>query len=239
MTEKIRNDLELYDRHAADWWDPRSAAFRSLHAVNEFRRGLIHEWLGERLVGALVVDLGCGGGLLAEPLAHSGARVLGVDLSHGSLSAASQRPGEGERVYVRGDLAKAPVASGVADIAILADVLEHVPDVGAAVAEAARVLKPEGLLYVNTINRTWRAHLLAVTVAEGLKLVPRGTHDPAMFVRPRELLEHAARHGLASRGMQGEAPAVWSTLRAWTVRLRKSRSLAVMYSALFQKDGLQ
>ena len=102
-------------------------------------------------------------------------------------------------------------------------------------AEAARVLKSGGLLYVNTINRTWRARLLAVIVAEGLKLVPRGTHDPNMFVRPSELSERASRHGLQSKRIQGEAPALWPTLRRWTVTLKKSGNLSVLYSALFQK----
>jgi 2-polyprenyl-6-hydroxyphenyl methylase/3-demethylubiquinone-9 3-methyltransferase len=235
----MRNDLQIYEKNGDQWWDPGSSTFRSLQSVNVFREGLIREWFGDRLAGALVVDLGCGGGLLAEPLAESGARVLGLDLSHRSLRTAASRPSTRGRFYVRADLARSPVAGGIADIAILADVLEHVPDVEAAVAEAARVLKPGGLLYVNTINRTWRAHFLAVTVAEGLKLVPRGTHDPKLFVRPGELCEQAARHGLRSRRLQGEAPALCATARRWTVTLRKSRTLSVLYSALFQKDPLQ
>jgi 2-polyprenyl-6-hydroxyphenyl methylase/3-demethylubiquinone-9 3-methyltransferase len=235
----VRNDLDLYERNGKDWWNPRSKTFRSLQSVNAFRVGLIRDWIGNRLEGALVVDLGCGGGLLAEPLLASGARVVGIDLSQTSLRTAAGRPGTQLRLYLRGDLARPPVADGVADLVVLADVLEHVPDVEAAVAAAARIVKPGGLVYVNTINRTRRASLLAVTLAEGLGLVPRGTHDPALFVRPDELCEKASRHGLKLLRMQGEAPALLSTLRRWTVVLRESGSLAVLYSALLQKNRIE
>lgn len=235
----VRNDLDLYERNGKDWWDPRSKTFRSLQSVNAFRIGLIREWIGDRLCGAVVVDLGCGGGLLAEPLLEAGARVIGVDLSQQSLRTAADRPGTQPRLYVRADLARPPVADGIADVVVLADVLEHVPDVEAALAAAGRIAKEGGLVYVNTINRTRRASLLAVTLAEGLGMVPRGTHDPALFVRPDELCEKASRHGLKLLRMQGEAPALWRTLRRWTVALRASRSLAVLYSALFQRGQIE
>ena len=235
----VRNDLDLYERNGKDWWNPKSKTFRSLQSVNVFRVGLIREWIGEGLRGAVVVDLGCGGGLLAEPLLEAGARVIGVDLSHQSLRTAAGRPATQPRLYLRADLAHPPVADGIADLVILADVLEHVPDVEAALAAAGRIVKPGGLVYVNTINRTWRASLLAVTLAEGLGLVPRGTHDPALFVRPDELCEKASRHGLKLIRMRGEAPALLRTLRRWTVVLRESGSLAVLYSALFQRGRIE
>ncbi len=232
---QVRNDLDLYERHAADWWDERSHTFRSLHAVNRFRVALLEEWLNGRLRGARVVDLGCGGGLMSAPLAERGASVVGVDLSHASLNAARGRGPNGACAFVRGDVRRAPLRAACADMVLLADVLEHLPDPAAALREAGRLVRPGGLVYVNTINRTARARLLAVALAEGLGLVPRGTHDPALFIGPRELERQAAAAGLRLVRLQGEVPALWRTLRRWTVELRKSESAAVTYSALFEK----
>jgi len=230
-----RNDLDLYERHADDWWDDRSDAFRSLHGVNRFRARLVVEWFGARLPGALVVDLGCGGGLLAAPMLAHGARLVGVDLSHASLRAARAHL-DGHSLFVQGDALRSPVSAASADIVLLADVLEHVEDPLAPLREAARLLRPGGLVYVNTINSGLRARLLAVTLAEGLGLVPRGTHDPALFIAPAALERMAARAGLRLVRLQGEAPALWRTIRHWTIELRRSASSAVTYSALLEKE---
>lgn len=229
-----RNDLDLYERHAGDWWDDRSDAFRSLHGVNRFRAKLVEEWFGERIPGARVVDLGCGGGLLSRPMLERGASVVGVDLSHGSLRAARAKL-DGRSLFVRGDATCTPLRDGCADLVLLADVLEHVPDPALPLHEAARLLRPGGLVYVNTINSGLRARLLAVTLAEGLGLVPRGTHDPACFIAPEDLERMAAAAGLRILKLQGERPALLRTIRRWTVELEKSPSSAVTYSALFEK----
>jgi 2-polyprenyl-6-hydroxyphenyl methylase/3-demethylubiquinone-9 3-methyltransferase len=118
---------------------------------------------------------------------------------------------------------------------LLADVLEHIPDHHQALAEAARIVRASGWVYVNTINRTLRAHLLAVLLAEGVGLIPRGTHDPKLFLRPEELRRSAERLGLRLEQVCGEAPVLWQTLRTWTLRLRPSNSLALGYSALLRK----
>jgi 2-polyprenyl-6-hydroxyphenyl methylase/3-demethylubiquinone-9 3-methyltransferase len=231
-----RNDLDLYERHADDWWDDRSDAFRSLHGVNRFRARLVEEWFGERIPGARVVDLGCGGGLLARPMLERGASVVGVDLSHQSLRAARAKL-DGRSLFVRGDANRAPLRAGCADLVLLADVLEHVTDPTTPLREAARLLRPGGLVYVNTINDSLRARWLAVTVAEGLGLVPRGTHDPAYFIAPAALERMAGEVGLRTLRVQGEAPALLKTIRRWTIELRKSSSSAVTYSALLEKDS--
>jgi 2-polyprenyl-6-hydroxyphenyl methylase/3-demethylubiquinone-9 3-methyltransferase len=220
---------------AGGWWDPADRTYASLRAVNAVRLQILRGWLAELGSGAsAVADLGCGGGLMAVPLARHGARVVGVDLARPALAAArAQR--QGGAAFVVGDVARAPLRAACADLVLLCDVLEHVDDPDGAVAEAARVLLPGGLLFVNTINRTLRARVLAVALAEGLGLIPRGTHDPARFVRPAELLAMAQRAGLRAERWHGERPLLWASLRARAVRVRPGRSLAVGYCALFRR----
>src|SRR5262245_7725976 len=189
----MRNDQTIYERNASEWWNPSSPAFRSLHAVNSYRVALVLDWLGTDWRGKVVVDLGCGGGLMAGPFAHAGARVVGLDLSQGSVRAASERIGAR---FVLGDALHVPLQDESADFVLLADVLEHVEDPEQVVRESARVLRPGGRVYVSTINRTRRAAWIGVRLAEGVGLVPRGTHDPDKFLAPEELTEIAGRHGL-------------------------------------------
>jgi 2-polyprenyl-6-hydroxyphenyl methylase/3-demethylubiquinone-9 3-methyltransferase len=228
------NDLTIYDRHGDGWWREDDRTFRSLRAVSRFRLRWLLQRTPQTLAGALVADLGCGGGLLAVPLAAHGARVVGIDLSRNSLAAARAHAGGGA-LFVCADLTRCPLTDGCVDLALLADVLEHVAQWQAAVAEAARLLRPGGLLYVNTINRTKRARLLAVTLGEGLGLLPRGTHDPDLFVRPADLCAAAEASGLRCVALGGEAPRLLATLLAGEVKLRESRSLAVAYGAMFVK----
>jgi len=242
----MRNDLSIYDDHADEWWRPDSKWFRSLFAVNAFRLALLDDWIGALPAGATVVDLGCGGGFFCEPFARRGARVVGCDQSFRSVAAArahwngaggaATAHGAGPR-YLRADVAHAPLASGCADLVLLADVLEHVDDPCGAVAEATRLLKPGGRLYVNTVARTLTARLLVVHVAETLGLIPRGTHDPSRFIDRDELIRWAGDHGLAAERVVGEAVAVAATLRTRTVQLRRSQGTRMAYSVLFRKKA--
>jgi len=219
------------------WWDPGVRAYASLRAVTRLRLELLRDWLLSWPAGALprtIVDLGCGGGLMGVPLAEGGARVLGVDRSAPALGEAAAR-GAPRALFVCADLQRLPLRDGCADLALLCDVLEHVDDVGAAVAAAARVLRPGGGLFVHTINRTLRARLLAVVLGEGLGLIPRGTHDPRRFVRPQELEALARGHGLAAERWYGERPRLLATLRTRTVQLRRGPSRAVGYAAGFRR----
>jgi len=236
---KLRNDLDLYERYSDEWWDPRSSAFRSLRATKGHHLDFLARTLPASDAARAIVDLGCGGGLLSVPLARRGDRLVGVDLSPGSVVSA-QRAADRARLdarFVQGDARRAPVSDACADLVLLSDVLEHVDDPRALFVEAARLVRPGGHLFTNTINSTRRAHLLAVTVAEGLGLVPRGTHDPALFVAPRLLDEAAAACGLERVAIEGEAPRLGRTIRTWTVHLRASRSLAVSYCALFRRPA--
>lgn len=231
MNERER---ALFDRDG--WWDPNCRAFASLRELSRFRLDLLRQWLPGGLRGQRVLDLGCGGGLLAVPLAEQGATVLGVDVSTEALRAAHGRSVVGFQA-VAGDFAALPVAEGRADLVLLADVLEHVAAPAAAVAAAARALRPGGHLFVNTIHRTVRSWLFAIVLGEGLGLIPRGTHRWAQFVTPAELEAAAVAAGLRLVHTVGEAPALWPTVRRWTVVPRPSRSLAVGYAALYRRVG--
>ena len=247
---KVRNDLRIYDR--TDWWDTRSSHFRSLHRVNRSRLSVIDQWLGDSLPGAVVVDLGCGGGLIADALAQRGARVVGVDLSAQALrcghehalegaagaDSAARAPREtGAQLYVRGSVLGAPLGDGRADLVLLSDVLEHLEDIGGALAEAARIVRPGGRVYVSTLNRTRRCRWLAIVVAEGLRLVPPGTHDPDLLVDDAELVDVARERGLELEALQGESVALLETVLTRSVALRPSKDRSVAYSALFRKPG--
>lgn len=230
----MRNDLDVYERHAASWWDREHSAFRSLHSVNDFRVALLDEWLAGELAGAHAVDLGCGGGLLCAALRERGARVLGLDLSLASLRSARAQLGG---AFVRADLCRVPLREGIADIVLLADVVEHVRDPAVALAQAARLLRPGGACYVSTINRTAKARWLAVHVAEGVGLIPRGTHDAELFVSPAELEHGALAAGLTLERVQGERVRVWPTLRRRAIVLERGADLSVAYSALLRKPN--
>jgi 2-polyprenyl-6-hydroxyphenyl methylase/3-demethylubiquinone-9 3-methyltransferase len=224
----------LFDRDG--WWDPACREFASLRAVTEYRLQLLRRWL-PRLAGMSAVDLGCGGGLLAVPLAEAGANVVGVDVARTALRAARGR-GAARLLPLQADLHAVPLRPACADLVLLADVVEHVAAPAVAIAEAARLLRPGGHLFVNTINRTLRSRWFAIWLGEGLGFVPRGTHRWQMFVRPDELEAMARAAGLQRVQREGEAPRLWATLRSGAVALRSSRSLAVGYAALYQKASV-
>lgn len=240
VTSLVRNDLGLYDRHAGDWWNTTSAFSRSLHEVNRLRLNLIHERLGPRLDGLRIIDLGCGGGLLAEPLARAGAHVMGIDISQASLSIAAEH-GRGVDLlsYVLGDARHPPIPHGSADVVLCADLLEHVDDWQSVLQAAAALLRSTpGWLFVTTINRTWLARALVVELGERLGFIPSGTHDPALFITPSELIATGRRSGLEPCGMHGITPRLMATLWSRRLRLHTTRSLTGEYAAWFSKRSL-
>lgn len=225
----------IFDRPG--WWDPRCRAFASLRAVNDLRLSILGEWMLDWFPSGgprRVVDLGCGGGLMAVPLARAGARVVGLELSRTAL-----REGRKQRAssahFVCADVHAPPVAPGSADLVLLSDVLEHVAEPAVVISAAARILRPGGHLFVNTINRTLRARVLAIWLGEGLGLIPRGTHDAACFIKPRELVAMARTCGLVPDRWCGESPSLLRSLQHLAVRVRRSDSLAVGYCAGFRR----
>ncbi|MFV2113448.1 methyltransferase domain-containing protein [Micromonospora sp. LOL_025] len=203
-----RNDPRQYDDLAGEWWRP-DGAFAMLHWLAEARAALVPT---AARPGALLVDLGCGAGLLAPHLAGKGYRHVGVDLTRSALEQAAEH---GVTV-VNGDVTAVPLADGCADVVAAGELLEHVPDWRRAVAEACRLLRPGGLLVLDTLNDTALSRLLAVRIAERLPTVPRGIHDPRLFVDARALVAECARHGVDLR-LRGIRPGLPGLL-GWLVR---------------------
>lgn len=177
-----------FDAHAGQWWDTRGP-LRTLHEINPVRLAWIAGHV--RLDGARVVDVGCGGGVLSEALARAGATVTGIDLAADALVAARQHATEhGLAIDYREVPAAALAASapGSFDLLVCMELIEHVPDPAALVQACADLLRPGGRAFFSTLNRNPKAYAQAVLAAEyALRLLPRGTHDYARFLRPAEL----------------------------------------------------
>jgi len=168
-------DNEYYEGMDELWWDPAGPA-AILHAINRPRVGFYLQELGG-LEGRRVLDAGCGGGLVARELAAAGAEVVGVDRSLGSLGVARRAAGASFRP-AQGRLERLPFAAGSFDAVVAADVLEHLPDLPAAVTELARVLAAGGSFVFDTVNRTpWSWFTAVFGLEQVLRMVPRGTHD--------------------------------------------------------------
>jgi len=208
MTQTAHNvdpdEIAKFERLAARWWDPTSE-FRPLHEINPLRL----EWIDKRarLSGKRVLDVGCGGGLLAEAMAARGARVTGIDLGETPLSVARLHLKEsGQQVDYRKIAAEELAREQPAgyDVVTCLEMLEHVPDPASTVAACAQLVKPGGQVFFSTINRNPKSWLFAIVGAEYvLQLLPRGTHDYMKFIRPSEL-ERMARHaGLRVREYTG------------------------------------
>ncbi len=233
-----RNDLGLYDRLADAWWDTEAPPFRSLHSVNALRVERLAAALAERgvaLAGLRVVDLGSGGGIVANALTARGARVVCVDRSLPSLGAAQNRSPNTPLGAVCADIERPPLRPGTADLVVLADVLEHVDHPASVLRAGAELLRPGGHLFAGTLNRTLRSRILAVTLAEGVGLVPRGTHDPKRFIRPAELRRAASEAGLRHIQDLGEGVRVLATVARRRIVACPSSSLAVAYQSLFYR----
>jgi 2-polyprenyl-6-hydroxyphenyl methylase/3-demethylubiquinone-9 3-methyltransferase len=182
-------EIDKFQAIASRWWDPQSE-FRPLHEINPLRVAYIERQVGN-LDGLNILDIGCGGGILAEALATKGARVTGIDMAERSLEVARLHLHESGldidyRMVTAEDFAADNPASF--DVVTCLEMLEHVPDPESIVAAAAAALKPDGRLVLSTLNRNPKSFALAIIGAEYvLGLLPRGTHQYRRFIRPSEL----------------------------------------------------
>lgn len=226
-----REEIAKFEKLADRWWDPNSE-FRPLHQINPLRL----QWIDERarLKGKTVLDVGCGGGILTESMAALGANVTGIDMGKAPLAVAKLHLRESGRhidyLHTTAE-AFAKKKPNTFDVVTCLEMLEHVPDPAAVIQACRQLVKPGGLVFFATINRTPKSFLFAIVGAEYvLNLLPRGTHEYRKFIRPSELEQWAREAGLVMRELTGMhynplarrywlAPGVDVNYLAYTVRL--------------------
>jgi 2-polyprenyl-6-hydroxyphenyl methylase/3-demethylubiquinone-9 3-methyltransferase len=252
MEEKLKarvsvdaEDVERFSRIAEEWWDPRGK-FRPLHAINPVRlrylRDRMEAHFGKQalasdapLKGLSLVDIGCGGGLISEPMARLGAVVTGIDASEKNIAVAGLHAQKmGLSIDYRATTAEALRAEGAAfDVVLALEIVEHVADVPFFLETVAALVKPGGLLVMSTLNRTLKSLVMAKFGAEYiLRWLPIGTHDWNQFLRPSELIQPLEKHGLALMDLSGM---VFSPLKnEWRI---DGKDLEVNYLACFRKPA--
>tara|TARA_R110001592_G_scaffold126336_1_gene337404 strand:- start:16133 stop:16843 length:711 start_codon:yes stop_codon:yes gene_type:complete len=207
MTDTLNVDpqeIAKFEALASRWWD-RDGEFRPLHEINPLRANYIDEH--SPVAGLRLVDVGCGGGILAEAMAQRGASVTGIDMGEAPLSVAKlHRLESGVDVTYLHSTAEelAEKEAGAFDVVCCLEMLEHVPDPGSVISACAAMAKKGGSLYFSTINRNPKAFVFAIVGAEHiLKLLPAGTHDYDKFIKPSEMAAWIRDAGLVVEGMTG------------------------------------
>jgi len=199
------SELQKFSELAHRWWDPNSE-FKPLHDINPLRLNWIDAQAGG-LQGKSIVDVGCGGGILAESMAAKGAEVSGIDLSEKALGVARLHLLEsGQQVDYQLISAEAFAQENEAafDVVTCMEMLEHVPDPASTVKACAQMVKPGGHVFFSTINRNPKSYLFAIVGAEYiLRLLPKGTHDYAKLIKPSELARFAREAGLEMNTLTG------------------------------------
>ena len=207
------DEVEKFSRMAAEWWDPKGN-FKPLHQLNPVRVTFIRDLVVDHFdlkaedrfdvlkpfEGLKVLDIGCGGGLLAEPMTRLGGAVTGIDVSEKNIKTASvhaREQGLGTRYLFTSAEELAELEAGTYDVVTTMEVIEHVADLDAFMSAAAKLLKPGGIMLLATLNKTMKSYALAIVGAEYiLGWLPRGTHDWNKFMSPKDLASLCQRHGL-------------------------------------------
>lgn len=233
VARRAANDPAQYDELADEWWRPRGA-FAPLHWLAAARADLVP---AATRPGSTLLDLGCGGGLLAPHVVAKGHRHLGVDVG----TCATQIARQHGVLPLRADVHRLPLRSRSVDVVVAGELFEHVHDLGAVVAEIGRVLRPGGHLLCDTLAATRRCKVVLVTIAERLPAIPRGIHDPALFVDPGRLQALCAGVGidLVVRGIRPSVPGVlrWLVRRADGVPMVPVRSTGMVYQGVGRSRG--
>ena len=237
-------EIAKFEAMAAEWWDP-AGKFRPLHMLNPCRLDYIIAQVGAQhgrdtsapraFEGLRLLDIGCGGGLLSEPMARLGAEVIGADAAAGNIPVARVHAEKmGLEIDYRATTAEALAEAGETfDVVLNMEVVEHVADPQAYLSACARLVRPGGIMVTSTLNRTAKAWLMAIVGAEHvMRWLPRGTHDWAKFITPDELFEMLSRAGLDPVDRKGFVfdPVRWS----WSV---SPRDLSVNYVTAAVRDG--
>lgn len=209
------SEVRRFGALAAEWWDP-NGKFRPLHKLGPARLAFVRQEVvrhfglpGRGLrpfQGVTVLDIGCGDGLVSEPVARLGATMTGIDPANENVEAARRHAaGQGLAIdYLSCRVEDLAAQGRTFDCVLCLEVVEHVPDVGAFLAECAKLVRPGGLMILSTINRTMKAYALAIVGAEYiLRWLPVGTHQWERFVTPDELTRHAQAAGLATSTFEG------------------------------------
>lgn len=232
------DEIARFEAMADSWWDP-AGAFRPLHRLNPVRLGFLRDRIADHygrdaradrpLAGLSLLDIGCGGGLISEPLARLGGAVTGIDASERNIGVASLHAGDsGLAIDYRATTAEALVGTGAQfDVVLALEIVEHVADLDLFIAACTRLAKPGGLMIFSTLNRTPKSFALAIVGAEYLlRWLPRGTHNWRKFVRPSELARALSQSGAALDALVGVA------YNPVSDRWRLADDLAVNYMAV-------
>lgn len=224
------NEIEKFEKLASRWWDPHSE-FKPLHDINPLRLDYIDRIAG--LAGKQAIDVGCGGGLLTEAMAVRGAQVTGIDMGKAPLSVARlHRHESGLEIDYRQATAEQTASEfpGHFEVVTCLEMLEHVPDPAATIQALATLVTADGYVFMSTINRNPKAWLFAVVGAEYLlRMLPKGTHDYAKFIRPSEMESWARVAGLQLLDLTG------MSYNPLTQEYRLGPDVSVNYLACFRK----
>jgi 2-polyprenyl-6-hydroxyphenyl methylase / 3-demethylubiquinone-9 3-methyltransferase len=212
-TSILQEEIEQFGKLAGDWWDPKGAS-AMLHKLNPVRLGYVRDWIDQHwsldehsrrpLEGKTALDVGCGAGLLAEPLARLGAKVTAIDPAAELIGAARDHAaGQGLEIDYR--VSAIENLMGTFDLITSMEVIEHTADPQQFLNDLAKRLVPNGLLIISTPNATAWSRLITITLAEGFGAIPKGTHDFEKFISPERMKQLMANAGLTCLDVEGIA----------------------------------